>query len=379
MMQSLRDELEQLLRDELPEHRHHRRRLAAPAKHLLPLLPRPQSPGPGDGSRPGRRRLFHRLGLRQRLVANPRQHWSRWACPKDVIEGSIRLSWGPSRPPTRSPKRLVVSSRLSSTCAQQNSGRIRPSAISSIAARNPVEFGLVESARFFGLTDARRGDGFDLDQRPLFAPACPTARCSDAARARETAHAATAASTFSSAPRTSSSARWREPQSQRIARATIRIVLYGPSGVGKSTLAHALAAQRRERSAACKNVIATTGADFARALAHAVETESVADFRTRHQRCDLLLIDDLHRLAAKPAAQQFLARRRSMRSFAAARSCWSRCRAAAAVDRGPAARPRQPPERRARSFRSRRPACWPAASSCARLAARARPALERRT
>ena len=54
------------------------------------------------------------------------------------------------------------------------------------------------------------------------------------------------------------------------------------------------------------DVIATTGAELARALAHAVDTDSVADLRTRHHRCDLLLIDDLHRLAGKPAAQQFL-------------------------------------------------------------------------
>jgi chromosomal replication initiator protein len=83
------------------------------------------------------------------------------------------------------------------------------------------------------------------------------------------------------------------------------IVLCGPVGVGKSSLAHALAA-RRAAALHLKNIITTTGADLARALAHAVETDSVADFRTRHQRCDLLLIDDLQQLANKPAAQQFL-------------------------------------------------------------------------
>jgi chromosomal replication initiator protein len=83
------------------------------------------------------------------------------------------------------------------------------------------------------------------------------------------------------------------------------IVLHGPLGVGKSSLAHALLA-RRAAALHLKNFITTTGADLARALAHAVETDSVADFRTRHQRCDLLLIDDLQQLANKPAAQQFL-------------------------------------------------------------------------
>jgi chromosomal replication initiator protein len=83
------------------------------------------------------------------------------------------------------------------------------------------------------------------------------------------------------------------------------LVLQGASGVGKTALAHALAV-RRHQKLGLKSIIATTGADFARALASAIENDSVADLRTRHQRCDLLLIDDLDRLATKPAAQQFL-------------------------------------------------------------------------
>jgi chromosomal replication initiator protein len=83
------------------------------------------------------------------------------------------------------------------------------------------------------------------------------------------------------------------------------LVLYGPAGVGKSSVAHALAASRRERFG-LTNVIATTAADLARSLAHAVETASTADFRTRHHRCDLLFVDDTHQLAGKLATQQFL-------------------------------------------------------------------------
>lgn len=83
------------------------------------------------------------------------------------------------------------------------------------------------------------------------------------------------------------------------------LVLSGPSGVGKSTVAHALAAARRD-ARQLPSIIATTGVDFARSLAAAIENDSVADLRKRLQRCDLLLIDDLHRLATKPAAQQLL-------------------------------------------------------------------------
>jgi len=83
------------------------------------------------------------------------------------------------------------------------------------------------------------------------------------------------------------------------------LVLHGPAGVGKSALALALVQRHRERLQ-LDAVVCTTGAELAQSLAHAVETDSVADHRTRHHRCDLLLIDNLHRLVNKPAAQQFL-------------------------------------------------------------------------
>src|SRR5262245_46238352 len=73
-------------------------------------------------------------------------------------------------------------------------------------------------------------------------------------------------------------------------------VIYGASGLGKSTLAHLLADEWQrvhlgEAHADAKNVLRTTAAELARALAHAAETNSVSELRTRHQRCDLLLID----------------------------------------------------------------------------------------
>jgi len=80
------------------------------------------------------------------------------------------------------------------------------------------------------------------------------------------------------------------------------IVVYGVTGAGKSTLAHALTARYHAQRDA---VITTTGADLARGLAHAIETGAAADFRTRHQRCDLLVVDDLQQLAGKAAAWQF--------------------------------------------------------------------------
>ncbi|MDX1947870.1 MAG: helix-turn-helix domain-containing protein [Pirellulaceae bacterium] len=83
------------------------------------------------------------------------------------------------------------------------------------------------------------------------------------------------------------------------------VVLCGPAGVGKTTLAHLLADQR-QAARKLTSVLRTTGSDLYRALAHATDTNSVADLRSRHHRADLLLIDDLAQLAGKPAAQQYL-------------------------------------------------------------------------
>ncbi len=83
------------------------------------------------------------------------------------------------------------------------------------------------------------------------------------------------------------------------------IVLYGAAGVGKSSVASGLVALRQQQFA-LDQVVATTGVDLGRALAHAVETASVTDLRARHHRCDILLVDDVHKLAGKTAAQEFL-------------------------------------------------------------------------
>ena len=70
------------------------------------------------------------------------------------------------------------------------------------------------------------------------------------------------------------SARW----SRNRPTATIPLVLFGPSGTGKSHLARGIAAawkapDRRHR------VVSTTAVDFARELAEAIETQAVEEFR----------------------------------------------------------------------------------------------------
>jgi chromosomal replication initiator protein len=83
------------------------------------------------------------------------------------------------------------------------------------------------------------------------------------------------------------------------------LVLCGPSGVGKSTLAHLLALERR-RACGLSQCLLTTGKELAQALAHAADTNSIDELRSRYHECDLLLVDDVDHLAGRDAAQQFL-------------------------------------------------------------------------
>lgn len=83
------------------------------------------------------------------------------------------------------------------------------------------------------------------------------------------------------------------------------LVFFGPTATGKTHLATGLAA-RWKHAHPQATLQASTGADFARAYARAVDTDAVADFRRRHTDIDCLVIDGLDELANKPAAQQEL-------------------------------------------------------------------------
>jgi len=83
------------------------------------------------------------------------------------------------------------------------------------------------------------------------------------------------------------------------------LVLCGGPGTGKSSLAETFAA-RRSQHFGLSNVIAMNGADLPIALADAIESGAIAEFRSHYHRCDILLVDDVHRVAGKSTAQQFL-------------------------------------------------------------------------
>ncbi|MHB8971831.1 MAG: helix-turn-helix domain-containing protein [Pirellulaceae bacterium] len=83
------------------------------------------------------------------------------------------------------------------------------------------------------------------------------------------------------------------------------IVFTGPSGTGKTLLAVGLAERwRHERSG--NVVVATCGADFARSFAYALDTDSLADWRTKTSAADLFVLDDLQQMRQKLAAQEEL-------------------------------------------------------------------------
>lgn len=83
------------------------------------------------------------------------------------------------------------------------------------------------------------------------------------------------------------------------------IVFFGPTGTGKSLLVELIAARWKHENRAARLVV-TTGADFAREYAHAVETNSAPDLRLKYRRASLVAIDDLHEIGQKTAAQNEL-------------------------------------------------------------------------
>jgi chromosomal replication initiator protein len=99
------------------------------------------------------------------------------------------------------------------------------------------------------------------------------------------------------------------------------LVLFGPSGTGKTSLALTIISEIADRTTSPnpfgsgdtpktnslpEKPIVLTAADFDRRFRTALETDSIADFRRRILRSTGLVIDDVHRLSEKPAAQSEL-------------------------------------------------------------------------
>lgn len=83
------------------------------------------------------------------------------------------------------------------------------------------------------------------------------------------------------------------------------LVLYGPSGSGKSHLALGLAAAWKAQFTR-QAVVVSTALDFARELAEAIETKTTADFSQRYRRAVLLVLEDIQHLSGRDTAQEEL-------------------------------------------------------------------------
>lgn len=82
------------------------------------------------------------------------------------------------------------------------------------------------------------------------------------------------------------------------------IVFFGGNGVGKTLLSKLIAdVACHDKRASAARVVCTNGADFARDYANALEADSLLDFREKHRSAELLIVDDLHQVAKKKAAQ----------------------------------------------------------------------------
>ncbi len=85
------------------------------------------------------------------------------------------------------------------------------------------------------------------------------------------------------------------------------LLIYGPSGSGKTSIALTLATRWSNEFPDC-NLTITSGGDFSRAYLRAIESDDMERFRQLHRNCDLLVFDNVHELASKPAAQdEFIA------------------------------------------------------------------------
>lgn len=80
------------------------------------------------------------------------------------------------------------------------------------------------------------------------------------------------------------------------------LYLYGPSGAGKTALALTIAA-RWTNEANNRTVTLTSGSDFAKAFTRAIDADDMDRFRQLHRQCKCLVVDNIHELATKPAAQ----------------------------------------------------------------------------
>ena len=83
------------------------------------------------------------------------------------------------------------------------------------------------------------------------------------------------------------------------------IILFGLNGTGKTVLAHELL-NRWQKDRAERKLTLTSGTELSRSLQRDIKADDMERFRQIHRDCDGLLIDNLHELVTKIAAQEEL-------------------------------------------------------------------------
>jgi len=83
------------------------------------------------------------------------------------------------------------------------------------------------------------------------------------------------------------------------------LILYGPTGTGKSHLIRGLAAQWRTTFPRDR-VVCVAGSEFAHELAEAIDTQDTDQFRVKYRKAGLLVVEDLGELQERLTAQEEL-------------------------------------------------------------------------
>lgn len=84
------------------------------------------------------------------------------------------------------------------------------------------------------------------------------------------------------------------------------MVLYGPSGTGKTSLAMAMVSRLLDATDCTETPIFVSGADFARRFYAAIETNCVDQFREKFLLAPAIIVDNVHQLVGKLPAQKEL-------------------------------------------------------------------------
>lgn len=81
------------------------------------------------------------------------------------------------------------------------------------------------------------------------------------------------------------------------------LFIYGQSGLGKTHLLYAIAGELRRRHSGMR-VVYVRGDEFTNELVAAIQSGSVAEFRSKYRQADLFLVDDIQFIAGKVQTQE---------------------------------------------------------------------------